>query len=193
MPILESYACSTPNFASNISSAKEFVLKECSFDPYDDIANEIIKAFNDEELCKSSVKFDKKLLKEKCNGYVVSKKVVEKLKELNKTIIMDKAIFIEYKDYKLFSYANSHVFTTIHHYSDMEDINNSLEAKEYNNDFIPIEYYNKFLDKYEYNKKIFVLSGSKILEYAIKETDKNKSNHNFNYIKPKYLILYSII
>ena len=129
MFILESYACSTPNFASNISSAKEFVLKECSFDPYDDMANEIIKAFNDEELCKSSVKFDKKLLKEKCNGYVVSKKVVEKLKELNKTIIMDKAIFIEYKDYKLFSYANSHVFTTIHHYSDMEDINNSLEAK----------------------------------------------------------------
>ena len=177
LPILESYACLTPSFASNVSSTKEFVLKECSFDPYDDddMANAIIKAFNDEELCKSSVKFGRKLLKEKCNGDIVSKKVVEKLKELSKTIIMDKAIFIEYNDYKLFSYANSHIFTTIHHYSDMEDLNNSLQAKEYNNDFIPIEYYNKFLDKYEYNKSIFVLGSSKILEYAIKETDKNKS------------------
>ncbi|WP_432633915.1 glycosyltransferase family 4 protein, partial [Brachyspira sp.] len=177
LPILESYACSTPSFASNVSSTKEFVLKECSFDPYDDndMANAIIKAFNDEELCKKSVEFGRKLLKEKCNGDVVSKKVVEKLKELNKTVIMDKAIFMEYNDYKLFSYTNSHIFLTIHHYSDMETVNNSLDSEKYNNDFIPIEYYNNFLNKYKYNKKIFVLGSSKILEYAVKETDKNNS------------------
>lgn len=177
LPILESYALSTPSFASNVSSTKELVLEECSFDPYDenDIANSIVKAFNDEELCKKSVEFGKKLLEEKCNWDIASKKVVEKLKELNQNIVLDKAIFIEYNDYKLFSYDNSHVFTTITNYNDFEEINNSLLAKEYNNDFIPIEYYNKFLDKYEYNKKIFVLGSSTILEYAVKEIDKDNS------------------
>ena len=177
LPILESYGLSTPSFASNISSTKEFVLEECSFNPYDDndIANAVIKAFNDEELCKKSVIFGKKLLKEKCNGDTVSKKVVEKLKELNKTVIIDKAIFIEYNDYKLISYANSHIFTTIHHYTDLKSMNDSSETKKYNNDFISIKYYNKFLDKYEYNKKIFVLGSSNILQYAVNEKDKNKS------------------
>ena len=184
LPILESYALSTPSFASNVSSTKELVLEECSFDPYDenDIANSIVKAFNDEELCKKSVEFGKKLLEEKCNWDIASKKVVEKLKELNQNIVLDKAIFIEYNDYKLFSYDNSHVFTTITNYNDFEEINNSLLAKEYNNDFIPVEYYNKFLDKYEYNKKIFVLGSSTILEYAVKEIDKDNS----------YLFIYKI-
>ena len=203
LPILESYALLTPSFASNVSSTKELVLEECSFDPYDenDIANSIVKAFNDEELCKKSVEFGKKLLEEKCNWDIASKKVVEKLKELNQNIVLDKAIFIEYNDYKLFSYDNSHVFTTIANYNDFEEINNSLLAKEYNNDFIPIEYYNKFLDKYEYNndfipieyynkfldkyeynKKIFALGNSDILQYAVKEEDKNNS----------YLLIYKI-
>lgn len=184
LPILESYALSTPSFASNVSSTKELVLQECSFDPYDenDIANSIVKAFNDEELCKKSVEFGKKLLEEKCNWDIASKKVVEKLKELNQNIVLDKAIFIEYNDYKLFSYDNSHVFTTITNYNDFEEINNSLLAKEYNNDFIPIEYYNKFLDKYEYNKKIFALGNSDILQCAVKEEDKNNS----------YLLIYKI-
>ena len=184
LPILESYALLTPSFASNVSSTKELVLEECSFDPYDenDIANSIVKAFNDEELCKKSVEFGKKLLEEKCNWDIASKKVVEKLKELNQNVVLDKAIFIEYNDYKLFSYDNSHVFTTITNYNDFEEINNSLLAKEYNNDFIPIEYYNKFLDKYEYNKKIFALGNSDILQYAIKEEDKNNS----------YLLIYKI-
>lgn len=184
LPILESYALLTPSFASNVSSTKELVLEECSFDPYDenDIANSIVKAFNDEELCKKSVEFGKKLLEEKCNWDIASKKVVEKLKELNQNIVLDKAIFIEYNDYKLFSYDNSHVFTTITNYNDFEEINNSLLAKEYNNDFIPIEYYNKFLDKYEYNKKIFALGNSDILQCAVKEEDKNNS----------YLLIYKI-
>ena len=184
LPILESYALLTPSFASNVSSTKELVLEECSFDPYDenDIANSIVKAFNDKELCKKSVEFGKKLLEEKCNWDIASKKVVEKLKELNQNIVLDKAIFIEYNDYKLFSYDNSHVFTTITNYNDFEEINNSLLAKEYNNDFIPVEYYNKFLDKYEYNKKIFVLGSSTILEYAVKEIDKDNS----------YLFIYKI-
>lgn len=177
LPILESYALQTPNFASNVSSTKEFVLKECSFDPYDDndIANAVIKAFNDEELCKSSIEFGKKLLKEKCNGDIAAKKVIEKLKELNKTIVMEKAIFIEYEDYNLISYKYSHIFTTIHHFTDMEELNESYLAKEYDNDFIPIEYYDNFLNKYKYNKKIFALGSSKILEYAVNEKDKNKS------------------
>ena len=184
LPILESYALLTPSFASNVSSTKELVLEECSFDPYDenDIANSIVKAFNDEELCKKSVEFGKKLLEEKCNWDIASKKVVEKLKELNQNVVIDKAIFVEYNDYKLFSYDNSHVFTTITNYNDFEEINNSLLAKEYNNDFIPIEYYNKFLDKYEYNKKIFALGNSDILQCAVKEEDKNNS----------YLLIYKI-
>ena len=177
LTILEAYSCGTPSFASNVSSMKELVLEECSFNPYDenDIANAIIKAFNNEELCKKSVEFGKKLIEQKCNWDIASKKVVEKLKELNKNVIIDKAIFIEYNNLNLFSYKNSHIFTAIANYDDFKEINSSSLAKEYNNDFISIEYYNKFLDKYEYNKKIFVVGSSTILEYAIKEIDKNNS------------------
>ncbi|WP_300365134.1 glycosyltransferase family 1 protein [Brachyspira sp.] len=84
MPILESYACNTPSFASNVSSTKEIVLEECSFNPYDDndIANSIVKAFNDEELCKKSLEFGKKLLKTQCNWDIISEKVVNKLYKL---------------------------------------------------------------------------------------------------------------
>lgn len=177
LSILEAYACGTPSFASNVSSTKELVLDECSFDPYDekDIANAIEKAFNSEELCKKSVEFGKKLLEEKCNWDLASKKVVEKLKELNKNVVIDKAFFMEYLNYKCCHYSNSHIFASIKNYNDFEYINNSLIARYYNNDFIPLEYYNKFLDKYEYNKKIFVLGTRRILEYAIKEKDKNNS------------------
>ena len=87
MPILESYACNTPAFASNVSSTKEIVLEECSFNPHDnnDIANCIIKAFNDEDICKRSLEFGKKLLKDTCNWDIISKKVVDKLYELKKS------------------------------------------------------------------------------------------------------------
>lgn len=84
LPIIESYACGTPSFASNRSSTKELVLPECGFNPYDnrDIADKIIKAYNDEELCKKSLEFGRKLIREKFNWDVISNAVIDKLKEL---------------------------------------------------------------------------------------------------------------
>lgn len=84
MPILESYVCNTPAFASNVSSTKELVLEECSFNPHDDneIANSIIKAFNDKDLCEKSLIFGKKLIMDNCNWDIASKKVIDKLYEL---------------------------------------------------------------------------------------------------------------
>lgn len=85
LPIIEAYACGTPSFASNRSSTKELVLPECSFDPYNenDIADKIIKAYNNEELCKKSLDFGEKLIKEKLNWNIIASKVINKLFELN--------------------------------------------------------------------------------------------------------------
>lgn len=84
LPIIEAYACGTPSFASNRSSTKELILPECSFDPYDenDIADKIIKAYNNEELCKQSLEFGRQLIKDKLNWNIVAQKVINKLEEL---------------------------------------------------------------------------------------------------------------
>ena len=190
LPILESYALSTPSFASNVSSTKELVLEECSFDPYDenDIANSIVKAFNDKELCKKSVEFGKKLLEEKCNWDIASKKVVEKLKELNKEIIINTSVLgtlppektgIANYNSKAFGVNNNfHVFSDIKNMDNYKYANNYL-GKNFKDNFIHIDYYNKFQDKYRYLKKIFVFGNSyhnvSYLKYAIEEKDKENS------------------
>ena len=86
LPILESYIAGTPCFASNLSSTKEFVPAECAFDPYDDesVAETIVKIFNDADLCKYSLDFGRRLLKE-INWDNAAKITIEKLRELQKT------------------------------------------------------------------------------------------------------------
>ncbi|WP_157160010.1 glycosyltransferase family 4 protein [Brachyspira pilosicoli] len=207
LSILESYACNTPSFASNISSTKELVLEECSFDPYDenDISNSIIKALTDEELFNKSLIFGKKLLEEKCNWDIVSKKVIEKLKELSNRIEKNTAIFgvlppensgIANYNAKTFGLdSNFHIFSSFKNYDNF-NIANSYISNDFKNNFIPIEYYDKFLDKYTYKKNIFVLGNSihnlEYLKYAITEKNKERSYlylHDINLL----FLLYSFL
>lgn len=169
LTILESYACNTPAFASNISATKEFVLEECSFDPYneEDIANAIIIALTNEELCIKSAEFGKKLLEEKCNWDIASKKVVSKLYELMEYIDIDNALFTN-DVYYANLYKNSHIFTTLNTAYDIRSLNNSIDIKKNNNTIIPIEYYNKFKCKYDYKNKVFIFDDA---EFNIKIID----------------------
>lgn len=205
LSILESYACNTPSFASNISSTKELVLEECSFDPYDenDICNSIIKALTDEELFNKSLIFGKKLLEEKCNWDIVSKKVIEKLRELSNKIEKNTAIFgvlppensgIAHYNAKTFGIdSNFHVFSSFKNYDNF-NIANSYIGNDFKNNFIPIEYYDKFLDKYIYKKNIFVLGNSihnlEYLKYAITEKNKERSYLYLHDINLLFLLYY---
>ena len=85
LPLLESYIAGTPCFASDLSATKEFVLPECLFNPHneDEIVQSIISIYTNEELCKKSLEFGRKLVKE-INWDNAALKVVKKLEELQK-------------------------------------------------------------------------------------------------------------
>lgn len=169
LTILESYACNTPAFSSNVSATKELILNECSFDPYneEDIANAIALSLTNEEICNKSIKFGKRLLQEKCNWDIASKKVVSKLYELMEYIDIDNALFTN-DVYYANLYKNSHIFTTLNTAYDIRSLNNSIDIKKNNNTIIPIEYYNKFKYKYDYKNKVFIFDYS---EFNIKIID----------------------
>ncbi len=86
LPILESYIAGTPCFASDLSATKEFVLPECSFNPYneEELVQSIISIYTNEELCKKSLDFGRKLVK-KINWDNAALTVVKKLTELQQT------------------------------------------------------------------------------------------------------------
>ena len=203
LPILESYQLNTAAFASNLSSTKELVLKECSFDPYDDnsIANSIIESLTNERLCNNSLEFGKNLLTNYCNWDIASKKVINKLEELNNKININIAIFgvlppektgIANYNAKTFGINNN-----FHVFSNFINTNNYFEAQSYiknnfQNNFIPIEYYNKFKSKYLYNKKIFVIGNSFhnliYYKYAVLENDKKNSYLYLHEVNLMYFI-----
>lgn len=83
LPILESYTAGTPCIASNVSSTKEFVLKEMAFNPFDtdDISNKIIQIYKDEQLCRKSLEFGRTLIK-KINWEMSANTLINKLKEM---------------------------------------------------------------------------------------------------------------
>ncbi|MEI0795566.1 glycosyltransferase [Brachyspira pilosicoli] len=197
LSILESYACNTPSFASNTSSTKELVLEECSFDPYDedDISNSIIKALTDEKLCNRSLIFGKKLLEEKCNWDIVSKKVVSKLYELSEEVVIDNAVFSN-DIFLSAKYTNSHIFTYLEDKNSIVNFNNLYIFRNNNNRFIPFEYYNKFQDKYLYKRKIFVLSSGdnvNILNYASKELDVDNSYLYFSELSYNFYSIFDYL
>ena len=197
LSILESYACNTPSFASNTSSTKELVLEECSFDPYDEdgISNSIIKALTDEKLCNRSLIFGKKLLEEKCNWDIVSKKVVSKLYELSEEVVIDNAVFSN-DIFLSAKYTNSHIFTYLEDKNSIINFNNLYIFRNNNNRFIPFEYYNKFQDKYLYKRKIFVLSSGdnvNILNYASKELDVDNSYLYFSELSYNFYSIFDYL
>ena len=65
LPILESYAAGTPCFASGLTATRELVLRECTFDPFDEgsMADAVALAYQDDELCARSLEFGRELLK----------------------------------------------------------------------------------------------------------------------------------
>lgn len=83
LPILESYVAGTPCFASGVSATKEFVLEECSFDPFDEesMVDAIISAYCNDDLCSKSLEFGRKLLK-KVGWDIGARRLLEKCEEL---------------------------------------------------------------------------------------------------------------
>lgn len=65
LPILESYAAGTPCWASNSSATSEFVLDDCSFDPFDieSMVKAFVSIYSDDMLGIKSIEFGKKMLK----------------------------------------------------------------------------------------------------------------------------------
>ena len=195
LPIVEAYACGTASFASNRSSTKELVLPECSFNPYDnnDIADKIITAYNDEELCKRSIAFGKKLIKEELNWNIISRKVIKKLKELNKNVARyykkEIAVFgtlppetTGLAPYNANTFGINEKYDVFSNFTSIKNFKyaqNFLSKSDYKNNFVPIELYEKLNGKYNYKKKIFVLGNSvhniTYLQQAINEKDKNNS------------------
>lgn len=124
-------------------------------------------ALTNEEICNKSIKFGKRLLQEKCNWDIASKKVVSKLYELMEYIDIDNALFTN-DVYYANLYKNSHIFTTLNTAYDIRSLNNSIDIKKNNNTIIPIEYYNKFKCKYDYKNKVFIFDYA---EFNIKIID----------------------
>lgn len=87
LPILESYAAGTPCFASCSSATREFVLKDCSFDPFDEgsMIDAITSAYLDDELCSKSLEYGRKLLT-KINYGNAAQMLLAKCKELSDAI-----------------------------------------------------------------------------------------------------------
>ncbi len=85
LPILESYTAGTPCIASNTASMKELTLSNASFDPFDtnDISKKIIEVYSNEKLCKESLTFGRKLIKD-INWTRSAEIFMERLESLNK-------------------------------------------------------------------------------------------------------------
>lgn len=204
LPILESYIAGTPCFASNLSSTKELVMKEASFDPYnqEEMSNLIIRIFNDEELCQKSLAWGRKLLK-KINWHNSAKIMANKLKELQ-TRFSDSE---QQKNHKIavftilppmtsgiapYSY-NTHIVEPQKYdiFSNIQNLNNyiALQKKQTNNVF-PIGFYNYADFKEKYKAEIFVFGNSyhhkEILDYAIQT--KGKSKNRFMYLHEAFLV-----
>lgn len=84
LPILEGYAAGTPCFASGLTATREFVLKECTFDPFDEesMIDAIALAYRDDELCAQSLEFGRELLKE-INWDNAARRLLDKCRELS--------------------------------------------------------------------------------------------------------------
>ena len=83
LPILESYTAGTPCWASACSATREFVLQECSFDPFDEasMADAIARIYADPALCKRSLDFGRGLI-QTVNWDTAAEKMMTKLAEL---------------------------------------------------------------------------------------------------------------
>lgn len=86
LPILESYAAGTPCWASNVSSTREIVLDECSFDPFDEISivNTIKRIYSSDELCEKSLEYGRNLIETRMNWKAAADTLLQQLEKLCK-------------------------------------------------------------------------------------------------------------
>lgn len=188
LPILESYVAGTPSFASNISATKEFVLPECSFNPYNEkeVVETIINIFNNPKLCEASLQFGRKLLK-KINWENAALITIKKLKELQKqdNRIKKVAVFTPLPPEKtgiaIYSY-KTHIISQDKYdiISDIHSLNDyaSLLNNGTVNNIIPYNSY-RFTHLYRnYIGKIFVLGNSQHHSMSLQEAIKTKGEDN---------------
>jgi len=85
LPILESYTAGTPCFASCYTATREFVLAECSFDPFDmeDMVRTITRIYADPALCCESLVYGRRLI-QSVNWDTAADKMMQKLSELTR-------------------------------------------------------------------------------------------------------------
>ena len=86
LPVLESYVAGTPCWASNVSATREFVLAECSFDPFDQDAmvSAIERIYADDAICARSLEFGRKLI-QTVNWDAAAEKMLNKLQTLTQS------------------------------------------------------------------------------------------------------------
>lgn len=86
LPILESYAAGAPCWASNVSATREFVLAECSFDPFDQasMVDAIERIYADDAICARSLEFGRKLI-QTVNWNTAAEKMLNKLQALTQS------------------------------------------------------------------------------------------------------------
>lgn len=204
LPILESYIAGTPSFASNCSSTKELVMKEASFDPHnmEEMRDIIIRIFNDEEFCKKSLEWGRKLLK-KINWKNSAQIMVDKLTELqaenNKkasqkssktavfTILPPMSSGIAPYSYKT-HIAESEKYDM---FSNIQNFADYMKLHENNvNNIFPLNFYEYADFKEKYKAELFVFGNSfhhkEILDYAMRTKD-TKTNR-FMYLHEAALL-----
>lgn len=189
---LEAYATGTPSFMGS-ESCKEYVLPECSFDSNNnqEIADTIIKIYNNPDLCSKSLEFGRKLLSS-MNPEKAAKKVIDKLKVLQKNYKKKDriAVFIPgngaIAEYTVRFHSTTpddfDVFADISSLKDFDHLQ-SLISSNYSNIFPFLNYE----DSKRYSNhiaKIFVLGNSPHHINSLNEAIKTKGENN------RYLLLH---
>lgn len=203
LPILESYGACTPCFGSNLSSIKEFIHPQCLVNPYSekDMEDLFVKIFENDDLCRRSVKFGENLL-QNIAWNKAAKKIIDKLQNIivRKQNQLDKqdekiAVFgclppsksgIALYNYKLYTLEPSKydIFSGI---QDMTDYACLIKNDKYKNIF-PIPFYRFAQKKIKYMSKIFVIGGSEHHKEALEMAIKTKEEpHRWLYLHEAFI------
>ena len=188
LPILESYIAGTPCFASNNSATKEFVNELSSFSPYDDdeFRDVIIRIYNDEEFCRQSLEYGRKIVK-KYNWENSAKILVDKLRELkrqehksNKVAVLsilppDESGIAGYS-YRTHTLEPEKydIFANIKTDSDYFDLTSNGKVKN----IFPLDLYDYANFKEKYSAKIIVLGNSEHHINTLKKALETKGEEN---------------
>lgn len=198
LPILESYIAGTPSIGSALSSTKDLLLPECSFNPYNDkqVADAIVSIYNDENLCQRSLDFGENIIKTVYNWDNSARIILDKLRQLKKsnkphriavfsTLPPDQSGIAGYT-YKLHStHPDKYdLFGNIRTLSDYDDLlkNDVLNV-------FPYSMYEYIKTKHDYIGKIFVFGNSPHHGIALEEAMKTfGEKKRFAYLHEAFIV-----